>query len=297
MKKPIFTGANVAICTPFNDDGSVNYVELERLIEFNIENGTASITICGTTGETCTLNDEEHKNVTKFAVDTVAKRVPVIAGTGSNDTAYAIALSKYAEEVGADALLCVTPYYNKTTQRGLIAHFNAIADSVNIPIILYDVPSRTGVGIAIDTYVELAKNPNINGVKEASGDISMVAQIRAKCGDELNIWSGNDDQIVAFMALGAQGVISVLSNILPKETAQIVELCKKGDFVAATAMQSKYLDLMNALFCEVNPIPVKTALGMMGYNDTLRLPLYEMAPANKEKLANCMIDAGIKIQK
>lgn len=296
MKKPIFTGANVAICTPFNSDGSVNYDDLAKLIEFNIENGTSSITICGTTGETCTLSDEEHKSVTKFAIEKVAKRVPVIAGTGSNDTAYAINLSKYAQEVGADGLLCVTPYYNKTTQRGLIAHFNAIADSTDLPVILYNVPSRTGVNISVDTYVELAKHPKINGVKEASGDISLVAQIRAKCGDELNIWSGNDDQIVAFMALGAKGVISVLSNILPQETATLVSLCQKGDFSGATAMQSKYLDLMNTLFCEVNPIPVKTALGLMGYSDTLRLPLYKMAENNKELLAKYMTQAGIKIQ-
>lgn len=297
MKKPIFTGTSVAICTPFNDDGSVNYTDLERLINFNIEQGTSSITICGTTGETCTLNDDEHKKVTKFAVDVVNKRVPVIAGTGSNDTAYAIELSKYAEEVGADGLLLVTPYYNKTTQRGLLAHFTAIAQSVNIPVILYNVPSRTGLSISVDTYIELAKIPNINGVKEASGDISLVAQIRAKCGDDLNIWSGNDDQIVAFMSLGAKGVISVLSNILPKETAEIVNLCEKGDFVSATKLQCKYLDLINTLFCEVNPIPAKTALGLMGYASKLRLPLYEMGEENKEKLAKLMQDAGINIQK
>ena len=297
MKTPIFTGSNVAICTPFSADGSIDYKELENLIEFNIANGTASITICGTTGETCTLSDLEHKVITKFAVDTVNKRIPVIAGTGSNDTNYAIKLSKYAEEVGADGLLLVTPYYNKATQRGLITHFNTIANSVSIPSILYNVPSRTGVSITPDTYAELAKNPNINGVKEASGDISLVAQIRAKCGDDLNIWSGNDDQIVAFMSLGAKGVISVLANILPRETADLVALCQKGDFVAATALQSKYLSLMDSLFCEVNPIPVKAALNAMGYNmGAPRLPLCDMGEENRAVLLSRMKDVGIELK-
>ena len=227
MKKVIFTGAAVAIVTPFNEEG-INFEELKRLIDFNIENGTDAIVIAGTTGESSTMSDEEHKEVIKFTVDYVNKRIPVIAGTGSNDTLYALELSQYAEKVGVDGLLIVTPYYNKTTQLGLVKHYNYIADRVNIPIILYNVPSRTGVNITPKTCLELSKHKNIVAVKEASGNLSQVAEIRALCGDELNIYSGNDDQISPILSLGGKGVISVLSNVAPKETHEICQLFFDG---------------------------------------------------------------------
>ncbi len=283
MKKTVFKGAGVAIVTPMNDDLSVNYKKLAELIEFNISNKTDAIIVCGTTGESKTLSDTEHKDVIKFTVDKVAKRVPVIAGTGSNDTTYSIQLSQFAQEVGADALLLVTPYYNKATQKGLIIHYSKIASSVSIPCILYNVPSRTGVNITIDTYKELSKIENIVAVKEASGDLSLVAKIAAEC--DLNIYSGNDDQTVPIMSLGGIGVISVLSNILPLETHMMCEYMLNGEYVKARNLQLKYLSLANALFCEVNPIPVKTALNLMGINaGPLRLPLCEMEDNNLELL-------------
>ena len=286
MKKEIFTGAAVAIITPFNDEG-INYEELKKLIDFNIENGTDAIVIAGTTGESATMSDEEHKAVIKFTVDYVNKRVPVIAGTGSNDTLYAVGLSQYAEEVGVDGLLIVTPYYNKTTQSGLVKHYNYIADRVNIPIILYNVPSRTGVNIAPKTCAELAKHKNIVAVKEASGNLSQVAEIKALCGDELAIYSGNDDQIVPVLSLGGKGVISVLSNVAPKEAHNICQLFFDGKVEESTKLQLEYLNLINALFIEVNPIPVKTALGLMGYNvGPLRMPLFPMEECNFEVLKN-----------
>lgn len=294
MKKPIFTGSCVALCTPFNKDGAVNYDELKKLIEWHIENDTDAITICGTTGETATLSDIEHKEVMKFAVDTANKRITIIAGTGSNDTNYAINLSKYAEEIGVDGLLCVTPYYNKTTQAGLVKHFTAIADNVNIPVILYNVPSRTGVSIKPETYKELSKHANINGVKEASGDISLVAQIRATCPNDFYIWSGNDDQIVPLMSLGGVGVISVLANIAPKETHKLTTLCLEENYIEARKMQCDYLHLIDMLFCEVNPIPVKSALKFMGFNmGDLRLPLTELSIDNQKQLKSAMDDLKI----
>ncbi|NSB12406.1 4-hydroxy-tetrahydrodipicolinate synthase [Clostridium beijerinckii] len=284
MKDIIFTGAAVAIVTPFTEDG-INFSELKKLIDFNIENGTDAIVIAGTTGESSTMTDEEHREVIRFTVEYVNKRVPVIAGTGSNDTVYAVELSKYAESVGADALLLVTPYYNKTTQTGLIKHYNYIADRVNIPIILYNVPSRTGVNIAPETYAELAKHPRIVATKEASGDLSGIAKIKAICKDELNIYSGNDDQIVPILSLGGKGVISVFSNIMPKESHEICSLYFEGKVEESCNLQTKYLDLINTLFIEVNPIPVKTALGIMGYNvGPLRMPLFPMEGKNLEKL-------------
>ncbi|NMF04248.1 4-hydroxy-tetrahydrodipicolinate synthase [Clostridium beijerinckii] len=284
MKDIIFTGAAVAIVTPFTEDG-INFSELKKLIDFNIENGTDAIVIAGTTGESSTMTDEEHREVIRFTVEYVNKRVPVIAGTGSNDTVYAVQLSKYAESVGADALLLVTPYYNKTTQTGLIKHYNYIADRVNIPIILYNVPSRTGVNITPETYAELAKHPRIVATKEASGDLSAIAKIKALCKDELNIYSGNDDQIVPILSLGGKGVISVFSNIMPKESHEICSLYFEGKVEESCNLQTKYLDLINALFIEVNPIPVKTALGIMGYNvGPLRMPLFPMEGKNLEKL-------------
>ena len=286
MKKEIFTGAAVAIVTPFNDQG-INYEELKKLIDFNIENSTDAIVIAGTTGESATMSDEEHKAVIKFTVDYVNKRVPVIAGTGSNDTLYAVRLSQYAEDAGADALLIVTPYYNKTTQSGLVKHYNYIADRVNIPIILYNVPSRTGVNISPKTCAELAKHKNIAAVKEASGNLSQIAEIKALCGDELTIYSGNDDQIVPILSLGGKGVISVLSNVAPKEAHNICQLFFDGKVEESAKLQLEYLKLINALFIEVNPIPVKTALGLMGYNvGPLRMPLFPMEECNLEVLKN-----------
>lgn len=286
MKKEIFTGAAVAIVTPFNDQG-INYEELKKLIDFNIENSTDAIVIAGTTGESATMSDEEHKAVIKFTVDYVNKRVPVIAGTGSNDTLYAVRLSQYAEDTGADALLIVTPYYNKTTQSGLVKHYNYIADRVNIPIILYNVPSRTGVNISPKTCAELAKHKNIAAVKEASGNLSQIAEIKALCGDELTIYSGNDDQIVPILSLGGKGVISVLSNVAPKEAHNICQLFFDGKVEESAKLQLEYLKLINALFIEVNPIPVKTALGLMGYNvGPLRMPLFPMEECNLEVLKN-----------
>lgn len=279
----IFKGSGVAIVTPMNEDFSVNYQKLEELIEFNIQNGTDAIVVCGTTGEAKTLNDAEHKEVLNFTTRTVNRRVPVIAGTGSNDTGYSVQMSKYAQKIGVDGLLLVTPYYNKTTQKGLFLHFNEIASSVDIPCILYNVPSRTGINIDVSTYSKLAEIENIVAVKEASGDISQVAKISANT--DLDIYSGNDDQIVPIMSLGGIGVISVAANIIPK---QIHDLCfdmLNGNFDSALNTQLKYLDLINNLFCEVNPIPVKTALNLMGYNvGPLRLPLCEIDSTNLDKL-------------
>lgn len=280
----MFKGAGVAIITPFNETG-IDFNELARLIDFNIENGTDAIIITGTTGESATMTDEEHKEAIKFTVNHVNKRIPVIAGTGSNDTAYAMQLSKYAQEVGADGLLLVTPYYNKCSQKGLIKHFTYIADHTNIPIILYNVPSRTGVNIALDTYIELAKHPRIVAVKEASGDLSAIIKIKEACGDNLHIYSGNDDQIVPILSIGGIGVISVLSNVMPKEAHDICQLYFDGKVKESAELQIKLLTLINTLFIEVNPIPVKTALGLMGYKvGDLRMPLCEMAEGNLVKL-------------
>lgn len=293
QKTTIFTGAAVAIVTPFRN-GQVDYESLAALIERQIENSTDAIVICGTTGESSTLTDEEHKECIRFCVEKTAGRVPVIAGTGSNDTDYAIALSKYACEVGADALLIVTPYYNKATPKGLIKHFTAIADATNKPIILYNVPSRTGVNISLPVYKELAKHDRIVAAKEASGNISAVAALAEACGNSLDIYSGNDDQIVPILSLGGKGVISVLSNVVPKDTHDIVALWNEGKTKESLALQLKYLDLINALFCEVNPVPVKTAMGLMGLcADEMRLPLCEMEENNKERLATALRNHGI----
>ena len=294
MKNTIFTGAGVAIVTPMNADGSINFDVLGENIEYQIANGTDAIIICGTTGESSTMTDEEHVECIRYCIEKVNKRVPVIAGTGSNDTKYAIDLSKQAEALGADALLVVTPYYNKTSQRGLIAHFTAIADSVNIPIILYNVPSRTGVNIALDTYVTLSKHKNIAAVKEASGNISAIAKIIEKCGNDLDVYSGNDDQIVPIMALGGKGVISVLSNVAPKETHEIAQYCLDNNIAKAAEMQIKYLDLANNLFIDVNPIPVKEAMNLMGMNaGECRLPLVKMEQSKIDTLKASLKNAGL----
>ena len=257
MKNTIFTGAGVAIVTPFKEDGSVNYPALEKLLEFHIENGTDSIVICGTTGESATLTVKEHSEVIKFTVDTVNHRIPVIAGTGSNGTAYAVELSNDAEKAGADALLIVTPYYNKTSQRGLVKHYNFIADRVSTPIIIYNVPSRTGVNVLPETYAQPCEHKNIVATKEASGNISQIAKTAALCGDKLDIYSGNDDQIVPIMSLGGKGVISVLSNICPKIAHDIPALYLEGKCKESAQLQLDYLELCNAMFMDVNPIPVK----------------------------------------
>lgn len=289
-KDVIFKGAGVAIATPFYENGNgINYDELARLIDFNLNNGTDAIIIAGTSGESATMTDEEHEEIIKFTVDYVNKRVPVIAGTGSNDTRYAINLSQHADKAGADALLVVTPYYNKCTQKGLIKHFTSIADNVNVPIILYDVPSRTGVGITPETYAVLAEHPRIAAVKEASGNISKVAETMSLCGDKLTFYSGNDDQIVPLLSLGAKGVISVLSNVMPQETHDMCQLFFDGKVEEAAKKQIEYFPLIKALFCEVNPIPVKVALRLMGFDmGPLRMPLCEMEDAHLEQLKTAM---------
>lgn len=293
----IFKGAGVAIVTPMFEDGSVNYDKLKEILEEQIASETDAIIICGTTGESATMSEKEHSEVIKFAVDTVAKRIPVIAGTGSNCTQTAIELSKQAEEDGADALLLVTPYYNKATQNGLIAHYKAIAESVSLPIILYNVPSRTGCNILPETAAYLGKNvENIVAIKEASGNISQVAKLKALAGDSLDIYSGNDDQVIPLLSLGGIGVISVLSNVAPKFTHDMVMKYLEGDHETALNMQLEALPLINALFCEVNPIPVKAAMNLMGKEvGPLRAPLTVMEDAHQQKLAQVMKDFGIEL--
>ena len=294
MKNTIFTGAATAIVTPLNEQG-VDYESFARLIDWQIDEGIDAIVVAGTTGEGSTLTDEEHKAVIKFCVKKVAGRVPVIAGTGSNDIAYAVSLTKYACEVGADAMLLVTPYYNKATQNGLIKSFTAVADASTKTCILYNVPSRTGCNIKPETCAVLAKHPNIVAIKEASGDISQVAEISRLCGDDLDIYSGNDDQIIPVMSLGGKGVISVLSNLLPRETSAMCHSFLNGDVKNARDMQLKYLPLISSLFCEVNPIPVKAAVSAMGYGDNyLRLPLTPMEKSHEEKLIANMRNSGVK---
>lgn len=293
----IFKGAGVAIVTPMFEDGSVNYDKLKEILEDQIAQETDAIIICGTTGESATMSEKEHSEVIKFAVDTVAKRIPVIAGTGSNCTQTAVELSRQAEADGADALLLVTPYYNKATQNGLIAHYKAIAESVSLPIILYNVPSRTGCNILPETAAYLGKNvDNIVAIKEASGNISQVAKLKALAGDSLDIYSGNDDQVIPLLSLGGIGVISVLSNVAPKFTHDMVMKYLEGDRETALNMQLEALPLIDALFCEVNPIPVKAAMNLMGREvGPLRAPLTVMEEAHQQKLAQVMKDFGIKL--
>jgi len=293
LKKSIFTGAATAIITPFKN-GVIDYDSFGKIIEFQIKGGIDAIVVAGTTGEAATLTHEEHCDCIEFVVNKVDGRVPVIAGTGSNDTAYANELSKFACDAGADALLLVTPYYNKASQKGLIKNFLDTADKTNKPIILYNVPSRTGCNIATSTYKELAKHERIVAVKEASGNISAIAELMDECGDSLDLYSGNDDQIVPIMSLGGKGVISVLSNLLPKETHDICALAANNNYTDAAAMQLKYLKLINALFCEVNPIPVKTAMAELGFcTEEMRLPLCEMEDINRERLIAAMKAAKV----
>ncbi|MCI5699094.1 MAG: 4-hydroxy-tetrahydrodipicolinate synthase [Lachnospiraceae bacterium] len=291
----IFTGAAVAIVTPMTEDLKINFDKLGELIEEQIAGGTDAIVICGTTGESSTLSHGEHLAAIKYAIDKVAKRVPVIAGTGSNATDTAIMLSTEAESYGADAVLLVTPYYNKATQNGLIQHFTAIANSISIPVILYNVPSRTGCNILPETAVALAKNvKNIVAIKEASGNISQVAKLMQLADGCIELYSGNDDQIVPILSLGGKGVISVLSNVAPKETHDIVAKFMEGDVKGSCELQLKAIPLVDALFCEVNPIPVKAALNLQGKNVGLpRLPLTDMEPQNKEKLKKAMEEFGV----
>ena len=284
MKNTVFRGVATAIVTPFKE-GQIDFESFDKLVEWQINKGINAIVVAGTTGEGSTLTDEEHKALIKHCVKTVDHRVPVIAGTGSNDTAYAISLSKYACEVGADALLLVTPYYNKATQKGLYESFKMIADNVDKPCILYNVPSRTGCNLKPETVLKLADHKNIVAIKEACGDISQVAELARLVGDKLDIYSGNDDQIVPILSLGGSGVISVLSNICPEETVEMCTAFFTGDTEKARKLQLKYLPLINSLFCEVNPIPVKAAVSKMGFGEnSLRLPLTTMDKANEEKL-------------
>ena len=290
----LFTGSGVAIITPMQADGSVNFPVLKELLEFQLENGTDAIIICGTTGEASTMTDEEQIETVRFAVETVAKRVPVIAGAGSDDTAHAIELAKGCENVGVDGVLLVTPYYNKTTQKGLIKHYTAIANSINIPVILYNVPGRTGLSISPQTCYELSKVKNIVGIKEASGNFSNIAQIAALCGPDFDLYSGNDDQNVPILSLGGKGIISVLANVAPKDAHDMVAKFHAGDTKGASELQLKSIELINALFCEVNPIPVKTALSLMGFNvGVCKAPLCEMEPEHLEVLKKAMKNYGL----
>ncbi len=293
MKHPIFTGSGVAIVTPFHHE-SVDLPALGRLLNFQLEHGTDAIIVCGTTGEASTMTYRERMRTIEFCVEQVDGRVPVIAGSGSNNTEAALALSKDAERVGADGLLVVTPYYNKASQPGLIRHYACIADAVNIPLILYNVPSRTGVNIAPETYAELAEHPNINGVKEASGNLGNLQRTRNLCPGDFSIWSGNDDETVPICALGGVGVISVAANILPAEMHALVQLCLDNDFAAAGKLQLYLKDLCDALFCEVNPIPVKTAMNLLGMEaGSLRLPLYEPTETQTARIRETLIQYGL----
>lgn len=297
MKKIIFKGSGTAIITPFTDNG-VNYKELAKMLEYQINEGTDSIIVCGTTGEASTMSDEEKKKTIKLVVDTVNKRIPVIAGTGSNDTKKVIEMTKYAESVGVDAALIVTPYYNKTTQEGLIKHYEKIAESVNIPIILYNVPGRTGINILPKTCYELSKISNITAIKEASGDISKVAEIANLCRDNLWIYSGNDDQILPILSLGGIGVISVLSNIIPSDVHKMVTSFLEGNFKEARKLQLDTLNLIKTLFSEVNPIPVKAACNILGFDAGIpRMPLIEMSNEGKVKLTKEMQKYKVKTLK
>ena len=294
MADHIFTGAGVAIVTPMNSDGSVNYEEYGRIIEDQINRGTDAIIACGTTGESAAMDFEEHCEVIGYTVKKVAKRVPVIAGAGSNDTAFAAKLSAEAEKLGADALLSVTPYYNKTNQSGLIRHYNYIADRVNIPIILYNVPSRTGCNIKPETYAELCKHPNIKATKEANGDLSALVRTMSLCGDQLDVYSGEGSQAFAITAMGGCGVISVLSNVCPEDTHKLIRLALDGDFKGSFELQKKYIRLIDMLFSDVNPIPVKEAMNMIGWNcGDCRLPLGSMSESGKAALKECLKDYGL----
>ncbi len=295
MKTPVFKGSCTAIVTPFNEHG-IDYVRLRRNLDFQYENGTAAVVVCGTTGENATLSNDEHQELVRAAIRDNAGRMKLIVGVGSNNTLTALRRAEGAKAAGADAILMVTPYYNKSTQRGLVEHFSYVADRVDIPMILYNVPSRTGIGLKAETCKTLSEHPNIVGIKEASGDIALGAKIRSLCGDELYIWSGNDDCTVPLMSLGALGVISVASNIVPGAAAKLCALCLDGSFEEASALYAKYAALISALFIETNPIPVKAAMQLMDMDSgILRLPLVEISAENRAKLAAAMRDAGLHV--
>ena len=294
MRTPVFTGSCPALVTPFDQNNIINYDAFGKLIDAQIEAGVDAVCVCGTTGESATMSIREHIAAVEFCVKRVNHRVKVIAGAGSNDTSAAVYLSQHAQDSGADALLHVTPYYNKASQTGLIKHYEYIADRVELPIILYNVPSRTGVSFTAETYKILSENPKINGVKEASGNFSLLAHTRFLCGDDFYIWSGNDDQVVPMMALGAKGVISVASNIVPQVMVKMTRLCLENDFAAASELQIRYMDLIDALFTEVNPIPIKAAMNLLGMEaGPLRLPLCDISEKNLEVLRQAMRRANL----
>ncbi len=294
MKQPVFTGSCTALATPFTDSNAIDYPALHRLLDFQLENGTDAVVVCGTTGEASAMSYVERMRVIETVVRHVDGRIPVIAGTGSNNTESAITLSRDAALAGVDALLVVTPFYNKATQKGLIRHYTAIADAAVKPVILYHVPSRTGMKCTAETYAALAKHPNIVGVKEAGGDLALVQKTRELCPEDFCIWSGNDDETAPMMLFGGKGVISVAANIVPREMHELTAACLNGDFTAAGRMQLKLRKLCEALFWEVNPIPVKTALAMMGYcQESFRLPMCEMEPENREKLKGVLKEYGL----
>ena len=294
MRTPVFTGSCPALITPFDQNNIINYDAFGRLIDAQIEAGVDAVCVCGTTGESATMSIREHIAAVEFCVKRVNHRVKVIAGAGSNDTSAAVYLSQHAQDSGADALLHVTPYYNKASQTGLIKHYEYIADRVELPIILYNVPGRTGVSFTAETYKILSENPKINGVKEASGNFSLLAHTRFLCGDDFYIWSGNDDQVVPMMALGAKGVISVASNIVPEVMVEMTHLCLDNDFAAASRLQIRYMDLIDALFTEVNPIPIKAAMNLLGIDaGSLRLPLCDISDKNLDTLRRAMERAGL----
>lgn len=296
MRVPVFTGTCPALVTPFDHSGAIDYDMLAIQIEAQIAAGVDAVCICGTTGESATLSEKEHLDLVEFCVNQVSRRVKVIAGTGSNNTAKALYLTQHAQSAGADAALLVTPYYNKTTQRGLVRHYEHIAERANIPLILYNVPGRTGLSFSADTYHALSKVPTINGVKEASGDISLLTRLRSLCGDDFYVWSGNDDQVVPMMALGAVGVISVAANLIPGVMVELTHLCLNGDYPSSASVQLKYSELISALFCEVNPIPIKAAMKLCGTDSgVLRLPLCEISDDSLIVLRQAMLNCGIPV--
>ena len=292
--KSVFTGSCCAIITPFDKNGDINFPALKEIVEFQVEHGTDCICACGTTGEASTMNDKEHLSVIEFIVNTVNGRIPVIAGTGSNDTRHGLELCKNACELGVDGLLVVTPYYNKTSQRGLVHHYSTIADSVDKPIIIYNVPGRTGCNVAPATLQTLSEHPNIAGIKEASGNMAQVVEMMSLCADKIDFYSGNDEINIPIMAMGGSGAISVLANVAPAQTHNMIKYALDGDYKNASKMQMEALDLINSLFCEVNPIPVKEGMNLLGFNaGYTRLPLYEMAPENVERLRKSMENYGL----
>ena len=294
MRTPVFTGSCPALVTPFDQNGNIDYDAFGRQIDYQLAAGVDAVCVCGTTGESATMSIREHIAAVDYCVKRVDHKVKVIAGAGSNDTSAAVYLSLHAQDSGADALLHVTPYYNKCSQTGLIKHYEYIADRVELPVIMYNVPSRTGVSFAASTYQHLAQHPRINGVKEASGNFSLLAHTRYLCPDDFYIWSGNDDQVVPMMALGAKGVISVASNIVPEVMAEMTHLCLDNDFAAASQLQIRYMDLIDALFTEVNPIPIKAAMNLLGMDaGSLRLPLCDISDKNLEVLRQAMHRAGL----